>query len=365
MSNLNQAAMFLLVGLVGCASPGGGGGGGDDTGGGDDGGGEAPPFTNGVSTLSGHSNAGYIDGARGTARFANPVNVISGPSGKLYVADFDNNKVRVVNAETGQTSTLVAQDGFKRPFAMAFGNDANTLYVSTDNDDTGGHNLMSGTIWRVDIAAKTATVIVARIGRPRGLAVLADGRLAVSDYMHHVIQLVDPATGALSPLAGAWDAKGMVDGGSGAAKFSTPYGLAVIPGSDDLVVADFDNHRLRIVGLDGSVSTLAGASTAGFADGSMSSALFHNPQGIAVTSSGDVYVTDLGNYRIRRLSGDNVETVAGSGEGGYLDSDDRMAAQFIGLEGMSATADGSMLFVADGNRGEDLPHNFVRSIKMN
>ncbi|MEJ7602745.1 MAG: hypothetical protein WKG01_32955 [Kofleriaceae bacterium] len=342
---------FLLIGLVGCAA---------DPGptGDDDGGDDAPPFTNGVSTLAGAGEPGFVDGPRGTSRFANPVNVAYAPDGMLYVADFDNNKVRVVDPDDGTTTTLVDQAGFKRPFAFAF--DDGIMYVSTDDDPAGGHNLMSGTIWRVDTGTGEATVIAENIGRPRGMAVLPDGRIAFSDYMHHVVQLLDPATGLVTPLAGTWDVKGMVDGVGG--KFSTPYGIATING--ELLVADFDNNRVRVVTLDGTVSTYAGAGTAGFQDGSMSAAQFDRPQGMVATSAG-VFVTDLGNYRIRKLSGDGVMTVAGSGAGGYLDSDDKLAAQFYGLEGMSATPDGSMLFVADGGRGENVPYNRVRSIKIN
>ncbi|MBS1120670.1 MAG: hypothetical protein H6Q90_2898 [Deltaproteobacteria bacterium] len=359
MKKLHQLVLLLVVGLVGCASNSGGGtdGGGDDVPGAD-----AQPFTTGVSTLSGAGDAGDVDGARGAARFADPVNVAYGPDGMLYVADFDNSKIRVVDPTNGQTSTLIAQQGFKRPFAMAF-DAAGTFYVSTDNDDLGGHTLMSGSIWRIDIAARTATVIVTKIGRPRGLAVLDDGRLAVSDYTHHVIQILDPRNGLLTPLAGAWDVKGMVDGAGAAARFSTPYGIALTAGG--LVVADYDNNRLRLVGLDGTVQTLTGASGAGFVDGSMSSARFDKPQAIAVATNGDVYLTDLGNFRIRRIHGDNVDTVAGNGAGGFLDSDDRLAAQLFGLEGMSLVPDGSTLFVADGTRGDNVPYNRIRSVKMN
>ena len=342
--------LILVASLLGCATNA------DDMTGDD----TAPPFTNGVSTLTGAAQPGYVDGARGVARLSDPVNVAFGPDGMLYVADFDNNKIRVVDPQTGATSTLIAQQGFGRPFAMTFAADG-TFYVSTDNDPAGGHTLMSGTIWRVDIDGKVATPIAPKIGRPRGIVVLPDGRLAVSDYMHHVVELVVPASGAVTLLAGTWDAPGMVDGT--VSKFSTPYGMA-LAASGKLVVADFDNNRLRLVGLDGAVETLAGVGVAGFVDGTMTSAKFNKPQGVAIATNGDVFVTDLGNFRIRRIHGDNVDTVAGSGVAGYADDDNRLAAQLYGLEGISLEPDGSMLFVADGNRGEAAPYNRVRSIKM-
>jgi len=351
---LDRIATCLLAGLAACASPNSL----DDAMPGGDAGVDAPPFTDGVSTLAGGAEPGFVDGPRGLSRFANPVNVAIGPDGKLYVADFDNGKLRVVDAATGQTATVIAQEDFRRPFGMAFAGD--TLYVSTDIDDTGGFDSMSGTIWRVDVAAKTATVVVRRIGRPRGIAALPDGRLALSDYAHHVIQILDPRNASLTRLAGTWDVGGMVDGVN--AKFQAPYGIVAFAGK--LAVADFDNNRIRLVGLDGKVETLSGQGAAGFVDGAVGAAMFARPQALAVAASGDLYVTDLGNYRVRRIRDGVVDSVAGDGVGGFLDNDDRLAARLYGLEGLSVAADGTELFVADGGRGDDVPYNRVRRIEL-
>lgn len=347
-----QLSLCALVAasLVGCAT--------DDNPGGDD---TPPPWYAGVSTLTGASEAGNVDGPRGVARLNNPVNVAYGPDGKLYVADFDNDLVRVVDVETGDTSTLVKQANFKRPFGLAFGKDG-VLYVSTDNDATGvGHNLMSGTIWRINPGTNTAEMVIEKIGRPRGLAVLSDGRIAIGDYMHHVVEVLNPSTQQLVTIAGTWDASGLADAAGADARFSTPYHL-VQRADGKLVVADYDNHRLRLVGLDGAVSTFAG-SDAGFADGAMVDAKFDHPQGIAQAANGDLYVTDLGNYRIRKLTADKVVTVVGSGTGGYEDSDDKLAAKIYGLEGLSLKPDGSRLYLADGGRGELVPYNRIRVVK--
>lgn len=355
-------ALTALVTLAGasCATDDDKPGGGDDDGG--SGGVDVPPFTNGVSMLSGADEAGYVDGERGVARFANPVNTACGPDGRVYVADFDNGKIRAIDAETGTTSTVIAINGFQRPFGLAFAPDGK-LYVSTDRDPQGMAGLMAGTIWRVDVAAHTATPIATRMGRPRGIAVLPDGRIAAADYMHHVIELVDPKTGAITPLAGTWDQKGYADGAGPAAKFSTPYGLAVAGGA--LIVADHENNRLRKIGLDGSVSTFGGAGTAGYADGDLAGAKLNRPQGLAAAANGDLYLTDTGNYRVRRVHAGKLETIAGDGQPGYIDNDDRLVARLYGLEGLCVKPDGSMVFVADGGRGEALPYNRIRSIKMN
>jgi streptogramin lyase len=301
MSTTRLALYLLFSGLVaGCATNGSG----DDNGGDDDG---DVPFTSGVSTLAGSAEAGYVDGARKVARFSNPVNVAF-HDGKVYVADFDNSKLRAIDATTHVTNTVIVQQGFQRPFGMVFAPDG-TFYVSTDNDPTGAHNPMSGTIWRVDVNAKKATAVATAIGRPRGMAVLSDGRIAVADYLHHVIEIVDPKTGKATTIAGAFDAPGMVDG-------------------------------------------------------AMASARFSHPQGMVAAANGDVYLTDLGNYRIRKIAGDQITTVAGNGMAGAVDNDDPLMSELYGLEGVSVVPDGSMLYIADGNRGEAVPFNRVRQVKL-
>jgi DNA-binding beta-propeller fold protein YncE len=343
---------LLALALASCATHSGGGG--------VDGG--APPFTKGVSTLAGAADPGVVDGSRDVARFANPVNVAVGPDGNLFVADHDNGKIRVV-ASDGTTSTLIAQMAFRRPFGMTFAS-SGAMFVTTDSDQNGAHAPgKTGSIWRVDVHAKQATILANAIGMPRGIVALADGRLAVTDYENHVVELVDASTGRVTILAGALGAAGYVDGAGAAARFNIPYGI-VQRGDGKLVIADAGNNRLRIVALDGTTTTLAGTGTSGFVDGAMGSAQFAHPQGLAQTQTGDLIVTDLGNYRVRRIGASAVDTIAGDGTGGYIDADDRLASELFGLEGVATKPDGSMVYVADGTRGEAVPFNRVRQIDM-
>ena len=332
---------------------------GDDGGGG---GGSRPTMDTAVATLAGWAQPGYLDGDRQKNLFNNPTNAIIGPDGKLYVADFDNSKIRVVDMD-GKATTLIAKDGFMRPFGLAF--IGNALYVGTDRDPQGVgglDDLMSGTIWKVDVTARTATPVGVRIGRPRGLCAVGD-KLVVTDYAHHVVELFDPASGSLQTIAGTWNAKGFADGNGTAAQFATPYACADA-GGNKVIVTDFDNHRIRLVSLDGTTSTIGGSGSAGFADGPLASAKFNHPQGLAKASNG-FYMTDLDNYRVRKISSDlsSVATIAGDGTPGYKDGDDKAAAQFYGLEGLAVKADGSLIIVADGTRGEDVPYNRLRVIK--
>src|SRR5436190_836478 len=87
---------------------------------------------------------------------------------------------------------------------------------------------MTGTIWRIDPVAHTGVVIARDLGRPRGLAVLADGRIAMADYTHHVVTLLDPQTGTQTPLAGMFDIPGHANGLGRYAQFAQPYDLVVL-----------------------------------------------------------------------------------------------------------------------------------------
>lgn len=321
------------------------------------------PFTNGVSTLAGCEAADVVDGNRDVARFADPVNVALGPDGDVYVADFDNNRIRVVTA-SGTTRTLVDQHGFTRPFGMTFAPDG-TFYVETDDNDISQRSLTTGTVWRVDRVSGLATVLTRNIGRPRGMLVLPspDGRIVVSDPIHHVVSFVDPVSGAVTPLAGGADQAGWVDANGVAARFSNPYGIALLP-DGRIAVADLGNHRIRAVALDGTVTTLAGTGVAGANNGATATATFSLPHDLAIDSLGNIYVADSGNFVVRKIAGGQVSTVVGSGTGGWLDDDNLLTAKLYGLEGIEVSPNGTTLWIADGSRGTTAPFNRVRVVKL-
>ena len=311
-----------------------------------------------VATLAGCADPGTSDGARDVARFSNPVNVAVSPGGTAYVADFDSNLLRKIDA-SGFTATVVKRPDFRRPFGLAFTTDG-YLYVETDDDDQGQHSITTGTIWKVDPASGDVQVIARDIGRPRGLAVLPDGRIALADYQHSVVELLDPTSAAVTVLAGMMDMPGHVNGLGTTAQFAQPYDLALLGG--DLIVADHDNHVLRRVTLAGQVSDFAGTGTAGHADGTLALAAFSSPKGVAVDGTGAVYVTEAGNHDVRKISGGMVTTAAGSTTAGWQDDDNPANAMFYGCEGIDAERDGTRIVVADGNVGDGMLFNHIRVI---
>jgi len=316
-----------------------------------------------VSTLAGGDTPGADNGPFGTGLLNNPVSVAIEPSGTLAISDFDNDRLRRAVAANGSLSTLTNQTGFSRPFGLVVA--GGVLYAQTDNNPSGMRSQTSGTIWRIDAVSGVATAVGANLGRPRGLAVLSDGRLVLADYQNQRVRIFDPATGAIFDLAGMQGCSGSVNGTGGSARFIRPLAVAVLPG-DRIIVADHDAHVLREVSLAGVVTTFAGDGVAGTIDGPRAGARFDQPTALSVDASGRLFVSDNGAHRIRRIAPDGtITTVAGTGTEGFMDGPGNMA-QFYGQEGVAVSADGATIYVADGTLGEEPPgpYNRIRKITI-
>jgi len=292
----------------------------------------------GVSTLAGLAGAaGLANGPGAGARFDTPYGVAVDASGKVYVADSNNNALRLVSA-AGLVTTLAAgfnglrgvavdaagtayvtdrgnhvirqispagvvsilagavgvqgsTDGpaaaarFRFPFGIAMG-PGGAVYVT----DTGNSSVRR-------IAAGVVTTLATGLNTPTGMAVDAAGTMYVVETFNHVIRQISPA-GAVSTLAGAIGAPGSADGPAAAARFNFPYGVA-LGTNGTLYVADASNASIRQI-TAGVVTTLAGlAGAGGSTDGTAAAARFLSPFGIAVDATGAVYVSDSGNDTIR------------------------------------------------------------------
>jgi hypothetical protein len=304
-----------------------------------------------VSTIAGSDVAGNMNGTAAQSLFSNPVSVVIEPAGNLLVCDFQNNSLRrITNPDaTVAVSTLTAQAGFQTPYGMTFGTDG-TLYVDTDYNPSGVKNATSGTIWKVNTTTGAATAYAVGVGRPRGLATLSDGRLVLGDYQNQRLLLLDTTTGTATTLAGHAGCPGLFNANGDAALFNVPYGIVVLP-NGTIVVADEGNHVLRAVTLAGEVTTYAGDGGNGTVDGARLQARFSMPSALAVDAAGDVFVTDVGAHRIRRVAANGtVTTVAGDGTAGFMDGTGATSKLF-GIEGIVSTTDGKTLYVADGSQG--------------
>ncbi|ACU03574.1 IPT/TIG domain-containing protein [Pedobacter heparinus] len=182
----------------------------------------------------------------------------------------------------------------------------------------------------------------AQFRNPEGLAVDAQGNVIVADRQNHTIRKISPA-GQVTTIAGDGTA-GYADGTGTAAKFSSPWKLAIDP-LGNIIVADRDNFKIRKIAPDGAVTTLAG-STAGFADGTGSAAKFMQPLDVVADAQGNIYVADNTAHRIRKVSpSGTVTTLAGDGTAGYLDATG-VQAKFRNPSGLTVDQQGNII-VAD------------------
>ena len=186
----------------------------------------------------------------------------------------------------------------------------------------------------------------AAFGDPFGVAINNDGVIFVADAGDNNRIRKITLDGSVSTFAGSME--GFSDGTGAQAAFNTPSGLAIdSPGN--LIVADTGNNRIRKISPLGVVSTLAGNGTAGYADGASAQAQFDGPIGIAVDATGNVYVADTYNDRIRKITPDgNVSTVAGAGLG-YADGP-ASTALFDTPCGIVVAADGTLIVADTGNQ---------------
>lgn len=188
--------------------------------------------------------------------------------------------------------------------------------------------LVAGTLPARAAAGDIATVAGGGIGDggpalatpmyPTAVAVAAGGAIYVADAANHRIRAIRP-DGTVDTVAGNGSASFGGDGGPGAAAaIWAPYGVAV----DTLgrvVFTDCGNDRVRRVAVDGTVTTIAGTTRGYGGDGGpATAALLNCPTGIAVDPSGNVYVADTYNLRVRRIDPSGViTTVAGTGSYGF------------------------------------------------
>lgn len=182
----------------------------------------------------------------------------------------------------------------------------------------------------------------AQFRNPEGLAIDLQGNIIVADRQNHTIRKISP-DGQVSTVAGDGTA-GYADGKGTAAKFSSPWKVAVdLQGN--IIVADRDNFKIRRIAPDGTVSTLSG-STAGFADGAGSAAKFMQPLDVVADAQGNIYVADNTSHRIRKVTPSGVvTTLAGDGTAGYLDATGTQA-KFRNPSGLSLDKQGNII-VAD------------------
>ncbi|HEY4301424.1 MAG TPA: hypothetical protein VGM73_11145 [Candidatus Didemnitutus sp.] len=284
-----------------------------------------------VSTFAGEVGVpGAADGTGTSATFSSPQGMAIDSSGNIYVADYSAAIIRKIT-NVGVVTTLAGYAGivgsasgtgntatFNGPRAVAVDRSGNIFVADALNNiirkvtSSGVVTTFSGVVGTggsVDGPATTAT-----FNYPGGIAVDASGTVYVADTYNQTIRKI-ASDGSTSVLAGQIGKTGHDDGTGTAATFDLPSGLT-IDGNGNLYVSEQGNNGIRKVTPAGVVTSLAGSATyvSGRADGTGTAALFNAPAGLAVDSSGNVFVADYRNSLIRKVSATGVvTTVAGAG----------------------------------------------------
>jgi len=275
--------------------------------------------------MAGSGSSGYQNGKALDAQFQEPIGVAVDNQGRVFVADYKNNRIRVIvnglvsdfagDGTSGFADGPSSKAKFKRPHDIAVGSNGAVYIADTDNfrirkiengqvttiAGTGKYGFLDGPaksslfhyVWSIDVGT--------------------DGAIYLAGLKNKRIRVIK--NGVVSTLAGNGN-EGYKDGKADQAEFVQPTGVAV--GKNGAVfVSDYTGHRIRKIE-GGIVSTVAGTGTKGFVDGVASIAQFKAPYEIAVGKKGELYVAEAGNNRIRLIENGTVSTIAGSNPG-YMD----------------------------------------------
>ena len=326
-----------------------------------------------VTTAAGNGSLGYTgdSGAASAATLADPSAVAYDANGNLYLADGRNHVVRQVSA-AGAMTTL-AGNGIE-----GYGGDgaaATSAYLDTPTgvavDATGNvyiadsHNhrirKVSGGIITTIAGTSTAgfsgdgaAATAAQLWLPSAVAVDGNGNVYIADTNNQRIRKITGT--AITTIAGNGEELFSGDGEAAtSAVLDSPTGVAV-GASGNVYIADRHNQRVRrIAAAGGTISTIAGSGAPSFAGGfsgdgaTANTATLARPSGVAVDAAGNVYIADTGNQRIRQVGGGAIATVVGSGQQGY--GGDGTAPASVNLNSPKAVAADALGNLAISDQG--------------
>ena len=329
-----------------------------------------------IDTIAGGTNSDGESGPALMARLAAPTDVAVDRSGNVYIADPERNTVRRV--DTQGTITTVAGTGergdggdgglavdaqLNGPIGVAVDADGNLYFSDIGNDRIRRVNT-KGIITTIagtgdeGYSGDGGSAVDAQLSAPRGLAVDGSGNLYIADTSNHAIRRVD-TTGTITTVAGSGERGNGGDGGAAVeARLNTPRGIAV-DGAGNLYIADSRTSTVRQVDTAGIITTIAGTGEQGYGGdgGSAVSAQLSAPYRVTVDGSGNLFIADTWNHRVRMVDTRGIiTTVAGIGgiginnAGGYSgDGGLAVDAQLNLLRGIAAGGSGSLYIADTGN----------------
>jgi len=289
-----------------------------------------------INTIAGTGAGGFSgDGtAASKAQVNRPHGLVVAADGTAFIADEENDRIRkitpdgVITTVAGTGTGGFSGDGgqavqaqINRPLGLALTADG-TLYLGDADNHRIRRITSDGVISTVAGTGQSGSAgdgglaTQATLMEPHALALGADGTLYVADNDAHVIRRISPS-GRIERFIGTGKAGDNGDGGPAVlADIDDPLGLA-LSSDGTLYFTDWARHRVRAVGPDGTIRNVAGTGKAAFSGdfGPASGAELNHPHAIAYSPDGSLFITDEGNYRLRRISPDGIiSTIAGNGK---------------------------------------------------
>jgi uncharacterized protein (TIGR03437 family) len=324
-----------------------------------------------LSTVAGDGNNSFSGdgGPAALARIETPAGMAMDSQGNLYIADPANNRVRKIAADgTMSTAAGFGVAGFAGELGPAPAALLNSpMGVAVDSEDhlyiadTGNNRirevLSNGNIGtfagngNAGLFGDGGNPLDAAIHAPRAIAFDAHGNLYIADTLDHRVRKIDAHTNTIDTVVGSGQGFGGDGGAAVSARLNLPTALTV-DSADNLYIADQGNNRIRKVSADGTIQTVAGTDTAFTGDGGPAvSALVSSPRGVAVDRSGNLYISEPGENRIRKVTPDGgIATIAGNGNCCY--SNDGGPATNATLNqpwGLALDSTGDVLVADSGN----------------
>ena len=330
-----------------------------------------------IRTIGGNGTAGYVDSVAATSGELNfPWGVAIDTAHNVYVADFNNSRLRKINA-SGGIITLVGNG------SLGYDGDGGVAYLATVNQPQDVTVTRSGVIYIADAGnnvirkISTAGIIStyagtgvagfsgdggpatsAQLDQPTGIALDRAGNLYITDYNNYRVRKID-TFGTITTIAGNGFGAGIGSGGytgdggpATAAELFYPTDVTV-DAAGNVYIADELNNVVRKVNTSGIISTVAGTGIGSFSgDGGLATAAqLLTPSHVAVDTVGNLYISDEGNNRIRKVNTLGIiNTIAGTGVAGFSgDNGSALLAKLNHQQGIAVDGSGKVYIADESN----------------